>query len=135
MSAEKELWSIDPELPEIAQACSLALAVLGECSVSSWKELCDGLDKLSGPVYSKFAGLSFTGWQEEILDEFQPEFQYLSTSPLQTVAVCPKCEQWLVLNADVPKRCLITLGCSGLPVKIAAAKKIESKVLVGATKS
>lgn len=133
MSAEKDVWSIDPDLPEVAQACSLALAVLSECSVSSWRELCDGLDKLSGTVYQKFTRLAFVGWQEEMLDDFQPEFQYLSTSPLQTIAVCPQCGEWLVLNSDVPKRCLMTLGCAGLPVKIAAAKKIENKVSVGAT--
>lgn len=128
MTTTKELWNIDPDLPEIAQACSLALGVLSECSVTSWKELCDGLSKLSGPVYKKFTGLSFEGWQEEILDEYQPEFQYLKTSPLQTLAVCPKCEQWIVLNSDVPKRCLITLGCTGLPIKVTAANKVSKKV-------
>lgn len=133
MPAKQATFVVDKEQPEIAQACSLALAVLGECSTPTWRDLCDGLDGLSGKAYDSFAQLVFSGRQEELLDEYQPEFQYLSTTPLQTVAVCPKCEQWLVLNSDVPKRCLITLGCSGLPVKISAAKKNSNHALVGAT--
>jgi hypothetical protein len=126
MAAKKDAWNINEETPDVAQACSLALGVLSACSVNTWRELCDGLDELSGPVFRKFSQLSFLPWQEELLDEYQPEFQYLSLSPLQTLSVCTTCDEWAVTDSKAIPKCLMTLGCSGVPVKIVSAKKTEN---------
>jgi hypothetical protein len=129
MTTRKDVWTINPDAPEVAQACSLALGVLSTCSVNSWREFCDGLDKIDSAVYRKFASIPLLSWQEELLDEYQPEFQFLSVSPLQTLAVCATCEEWIVINSEVPPRCLITIGCTGVPIKVTAAKKVESNSL------
>ena len=46
-----------------------------------------------------------------------------------TVAMCPDCGRWLLVEGPAPATCLLTTGCPGLPVKIIPANQGELPII------
>jgi hypothetical protein len=114
------------DLPELARAVSLALGVLRHAKVHAWSELGSMM-----PV-----GLELTQGQYDLMIAHAQYLGFIrfgtpvgkEKSPTVTVAVCPKCDGWILMSSGAaPSKCKITLGCTGTPMKAGVAKKIEVK--------
>jgi hypothetical protein len=113
--------------PPLAQAASIALAVLRAAGAKSWGELGDRIP----------ATIELAAWEHELLVEHADVLGFLrltqktedGRSPTVTVAVCPACGEWVLASqGPAPTRCEITRGCTGKPVKAAVATKDTGNV-------
>lgn len=115
----------DPDLPPLAQAASLALAIMRKAKVACWNDL----DQLVPWEVDLLDG------QLELLRDHLTEIGYLSMSRTLadgtkvdgvTMCLCPSCLVWqLLAGSPAPKRCQMTSGCTGAPIRVSAAPRCE----------
>ncbi|MHB1599710.1 MAG: hypothetical protein ACYCXY_12680 [Acidimicrobiales bacterium] len=113
--------------PPLAQAVSIALAVLRAAGARRWDELGESLP----------AAIELSADQHQLLVDHADVLGFLrltqkteeGRSPTVTVAVCPACDEWVLASkGPAPTRCEITRGCTGKPVKAAVATKDAGQV-------
>lgn len=100
---------VDDGLPEVAQAASVGLGVLHHAGASRWDELGETMPE----------GLLVDEDQYGLLLAHSEVLAYLrlaGRSLSATIAVCPNCGRWSVVKAP-PRRCGLSSGCGGSPVK------------------
>lgn len=115
-----------PEAPRLAQAVSLALAVMKAAKTETW-ETTPHLDHDPTPVITAANGLhvNLSVSQADLIAEFEDHFVVISpVSPVLSLAVCPNCQGFTMVSGTAPTKCKTTLGCEGKPVKAAIAKKV-----------
>lgn len=105
----------NPDLPELARAASLALALLRATKTQSWAEL------VAEP--SRLVGLEVDTDQVELLNRHRDALALLRATPATALSVCPVCGKFTVVTGTAAKKCPLTLGCPGEPVKASAATK------------
>jgi hypothetical protein len=129
-----------PDLPPLAEAASLTLAILQSARAARWSDLLrTGPD--SAPYYEIPHEVVLDDRQQKLLIQFQHLLIQLRRSTqeikdsvtgevlipatqLLTVAVCPTCLRWMYLSSgSPPSRCLMSVDCGGEPVKASAATK------------
>jgi hypothetical protein len=147
-----------PEAPPLAQAASLALAITRHCGLNTFPEVLDRLDEIAqvelpavedaveeaGPVdptllpqlqadlddfNRRFAALDLDQDDLDLLIEHAEVIAQLTVRPLVTVAVCPECDDWILVSKTVPSTCTLTTGCKGKPVKASILAKEKPPVV------
>ncbi|WP_375000163.1 hypothetical protein [Aeromicrobium sp. CTD01-1L150] len=108
-------------IPALAQAASLALAVFEHARVTSWDELGEAVR--SGVAQACLSSLVIEPDQAELMNQHAAVLRLIRHKPLVTVAVCPKCERWVLVAGSVPTSCKARWGCDGSPVKASKAKR------------
>jgi hypothetical protein len=128
-----------PGLPPLAEAASLALAILQSARTARWVDLLRTGPE--GPYYELPHEIILTVEQQrtlqqqqhllgllqrstqEILDDDTGEVVSPATQ-LLTFVVCPACQRWIYLSsASVPSKCIMSADCPGEPVKASAASR------------
>lgn len=125
-----EPWVLthDPELPPVAQAVSLALALLSLAGVDRWSEL-------PGKLGSD-QRVELTDEQVALLDRHEADLHFIrqtrrassdgsvTAAPMVTIVVCPTCRRWLLIPSGTGerKKCETTRGCLGRPVRVKKAE-------------
>lgn len=118
-------FEIDPDTPALAQAASLALALLRTSNADTWASLVADPAPLSAVLINP--------GQVELLDRFAGELTALRVGPpLITLAVCPECQRYTVVSGGPATSCPMTLGCAGKPVKATFATRTETEDLFAA---
>ena len=111
------------DMPEIAQAASVALALLIEGGAKTWAEFMDPEDDtFRAKALSKVVVTDEIG---ELLDKFPTVLTWITRdcTPSSTIVVCPECKEFSVTLGTCPSSCKITPRCKGKPIHIARAKK------------
>lgn len=116
-------YSPAPGLPGRVAACSLALAIMRAVKARAFADL-DG--EIPGRVV-------LLEGQIDLLRQHLGPIAFLRCAqsvdgqklPGVTVLHCPECGAWSLSQADKapPKRCDLTGGCEGAPIKASAAKR------------
>lgn len=111
-------FSVDPALPPLTQAASLALALMKATKSTSWAEL------VADPA--RLDGFAVDGEQLAMLNEHRSAFGNLRVGPpLVSVAACPVCGRFTVVSGTASTTCPMTLGCKGNPVRASVAAKAK----------
>lgn len=122
-ASKRSAFLPDESLPPLGQAVSLALSIMRTAKVTRW-------DQLAQVVPYEVA--LYPG-QLELLRQFAAELLFIRSSGddetvegkvlTVSMAICPDCGLWQLLDKQPPKRCQLTIGCTGAPVKVPAAPK------------
>lgn len=115
------------DLPNLARAASIALAVARHCKAATWAEFVERLAAEDQGTLDLLADVQVDRADSDLITRYDHVLRFLSVKPLVTVAVCPECEAWVMVSAGTaPSRC--TVGCgNGKPVKASIATKQKSK--------
>lgn len=106
------------ELPELAQAASLALALLRTAKVTSWTQLVAEPQRLAKVVVDPD--------QVALLNRHKDTLALLRHgSPAITLAVCRTCGRFSTLSGAAASKCPMTLGCTTEPVRVSAAPRTK----------
>ena len=106
------------DLPETAQAASIALAVMRAIKAPVWSEV----GELPPDVV-------LSDDQIELLHRHAGVLSWLrlgerGVSPMVSIAVCSSCGQWMPAGrSPIGQRCRMTAGCTGTPRKVQPAKR------------
>lgn len=112
-------FTVDPTLPETAQALSLGTAVLRAAKAMTWSDL-------NGEIPWT---IDLTDAQMEMLDKHTLALSVLrngmpkSGAKSTFVVTCGVCKRWMLVAATAPNACPMKYGCTGHPVKVSAAAK------------
>lgn len=112
-------FTVDPTLPEPAQALSLGTAVLRAAKATRWSDL-------NGEIPWT---IDLTDAQIELLDKHTLALSVLrngmpkSGAKSTFVVTCGVCHRWMLVAATAPNACPMKYGCTGHPVKVSAAVK------------
>ena len=132
MAASKrfELQLQNPDLPELAQACALALQVLKVAKVETWRDLALAIQASNVEVLVNLGTLEISPEQQQLIRRHEPILCSLQNrvKDTRTVAVCPDCGGWFWTQSRVPSKCQIGWQCSGKPVRATAT--VFKKVVV-----
>jgi hypothetical protein len=113
--------------PAAVQAVSLALGVLRHAGVGTWAELVERFPQVPDD-------LVLSEGQLRLLAEWQGLFPHIawglkrpggSGAATVSLAVCPECGRWEQVVGPASTRSRLKLGCPGVPVKAAVARKAE----------
>jgi hypothetical protein len=110
----------DRGAPEVAQAISLAFAVMRILKATCWSEV--------GPELPYTIGLD--DQQLDLLNRHGEALGLLRNGVVKSgvkttgVVICPACRRWMLVSTAVTT-CAMKFGCPGKPVRIKAARKIE----------
>lgn len=119
---KRSAFATEATQPRLVQAVSLALAILRTTKKTRWEQL-------QGVIPWEVALLP---GQLELLSEHAAELLFIRSTGTEpdgtkvatvSVAVCPDCGLWQLLDKTPPRRCQLTIGCTGAPVKASAAVK------------
>lgn len=106
----------------LTAAVSLAVAILKKSRSNTWDELLAGMAGQEPAVMKAFASLELTNSQLDLLGSYVPVLRMISIKPVTVPAICPECGLYILMSTGtVPSKCLVTAGCTGKPVKPAAA--------------
>jgi hypothetical protein len=111
--------------PDLVKAAAVALGVARHCRAESWADLVDRLESGDTDTLILLAGLYLTAEQSRLIEEADGNgiLRLLRVKPGVTVAVCPECNQWVLVVGTPPTKCKVTLRCVGKPVKASIASK------------
>lgn len=128
-TAKRSAFLPDSSQPPLAQAVSLALSIMRTAKVTRWEQL----------NYAVPYEVALYPGQLQLLRDHAYELQYIRIGgedqetktrvPTVSLAVCPACGLWLLLDKQPPKRCQLTIGCTGEPVKASPAPKASIPTL------
>jgi hypothetical protein len=110
------------DVPEVAQAASLGLALLTEAGCDTWAEFAGESDEYREKAFKK---VFITDEQADLLDKHPNVLTWLSraSSPAATIVVCPDCAQFSVTLGTTPSACRISPRCGGKPVRVTRAPR------------
>lgn len=113
------------DLPDLARAASIALAVARHCKAATWAEFAERLVTEDPGTLDLLASVQVDRADCDLITRYDRELRFLSVRPLVTVAVCPECEAWVMVSTgSPPARC--TVGCgAGKPIKASIATKVK----------
>jgi len=122
----KALYWLDttPTAPPGAQAASLALGILREAGARCWSDLGPGLERWP-------ESLCLTPEQLALLSEYSGLLGLVrfarpgSGERSVSLSVCPACGLFELTTGDWWRRCKLTRGCQGRPVKAVPAKRVK----------
>jgi hypothetical protein len=112
----------DVDAPPVAQAVSLAFAVLRAAQATRW-------DELGGTI--PYA-IDLEPAQIALLNEHGSLLRMLRYSPPKTggktscIAVCPECGRWMFVATAAISSCAMKYACPGKPKKVAAARRLDA---------
>lgn len=111
----------DPAAPDLAQAASLALALMRATKAKTWAAVVANPAPLAEFVIDPELAV--------LLNRFGGELTHLVIGPpLVTLAVCPACARWAIVSGQPATTCPMTLGCGGKPVKASIATRVKVQV-------
>ena len=110
-------------MPEIAQAASVALALLIEGGAKTWAEFMDPEDDTFR--IKALSKVIVTDELGELLDKYPTVLTWITRdcTPASTIVVCPECLEFSITLGTCPSSCKITPRCKGKPIHVARAKK------------
>ena len=114
---------VTSDIPEVAQAASVALALLTEGGAKTWAEFMNPEDDtFRTKALSKVVVTDELG---ELLDKFPTVLTWLTRecTPASTIVVCPECSEFSVTLGTCPSSCKVTPRCEGKPIRVVRAKK------------
>jgi len=117
----------DPEAPTVVQAAQIAFKVMAVAKTDTWR------DAANHEHLAALVGL--TAQQQRILEDHRQILPFLvRRGATVTVLGCTGCDRWACADskATASKRCTLTLGCQGTPVKASTLGYRQPKELGGA---
>ena len=112
-------FALDPDAPPLAQAASLALALLRAAKIPTWTELVDDPAPL--------AAVSVSPEQLVLLNTHAGSLTSLRVGPpMVTLAVCPVCSRFTIVSGQAATTCPLTLGCNGRPQRASTAARLKA---------
>lgn len=119
--------SVDEEYSGVAEAVSLAMALLRKCKQNSWSELLSGMES-GEPVAAKaMRNIDLTDEQLETIGQYVPVLELIRIRPAATPCICPVCSAYVLVSDTKTTKCLVTTGCEGKPVKIKPASAVKKE--------
>lgn len=137
----QKLLVIDPAaVSPMSQAVSVGMTLLKLTKMTSWSTLAERLQADDPAVIVPLMTIVLAPRVTELLDAQRPVLELLRSARVgsgeksTTVAICPSCGRWLltVIGAPATAKCPLTLGCTGAPVSVKEAKKVDPAVDVEA---
>ncbi|GAB2733304.1 hypothetical protein [Nocardioides pakistanensis] len=119
-------FDVPADHPRLAQAVSLGLAVVRHTKHKTWGDLVRAINADDPGTLALLAQVDITAEESDLLADASTDYvlRLVRTAPLLTVAVCPECQAWVLLQGGAPPtRCKVTLRCTGKPVKASIAAK------------
>ncbi len=105
--------------PPVAQAVSIALAVMRAARVRSWSDM----DALPPDIAISSDESTLLSQHADVLACLRLTEKWASAA---SVAVCPDCGRWILAGrTPIGQRCRMTAGCTGKPHKVAPARKAK----------
>lgn len=108
---------------ELLNAAELVSALLRTSTCSSLSELYQRMGAGDEAVLSRMEPVRLSEDQLVAIERFSTELSLLRVSPTVSLSECPVCGQVSAVAGAALRRCLLTLGCEGVPVKSGFAKK------------
>lgn len=120
--ARQVCFDVDPSLPAVARAVSLALALLKRARVC---RIADLGGTIPPDVWLDAGQLALLNGHLDVLGYIRATgvCRDGAQTPTVTVAVCPDCGRWQLVAGPAPARCQLTSGCAGVPVKAPVARR------------
>ena len=121
-------FALPDDVPGLARAASLALAIARHCKVNSWAEFVERVAAQDEQTLLLLAGIEVDEADAALVHRHDHVLRLLQVKPLVTVAVCPDCEQWVLVSGAAPTKCRVTQKCpsSAKPVKASIATKAKA---------
>lgn len=119
-------YDTERTLPRLAQAVSLAFAVMDAGKAVKWEDL-NSVLPMNIDLADDQIDLLRENEQTLVLLRYGVRDKSINAQGVKTtpIVVCPVCERWMMVGTTAPASCKMTLGCPGKPVKVSAAKKME----------
>lgn len=113
-------------VPGLVRAASLALAIARFTKCNTWTEFCERVAARDDEVFDHLALVDLPASDAALIERHDDVLRLLQVKPLVSVAVCPECQDWVLVAGTAPTKCRTTLrGCerAAKPIKASIAAK------------
>ena len=123
MAAPKVFGLASTQSSEILNAAEIVMAMLAATGTRSLDEMYSEAEEGNEKVIAKLATMSLTEEQINRIEGLGHHLKLIRTTPSVNLSECPECLGVTVVALAV-KKCSLTLGCTGVPVKASKARRV-----------
>ncbi len=124
MAAPKVTGLSSAQTRPVLIAAELVMALLRGTGTRSLDEMYSLAASGDEKVIGKLKTISLTEEQIGLIEGLGHHLKLIRTTPSATLSECPVCSGVTVVQQAV-RKCSLTLGCEGVPVKASMAKRTE----------